>query len=501
MLDMGFEPQIRCIMEMVRPDRQTLLFSATFKKRIRELADRLLDAPVHVVVGSIGEASADVHQVVKVLADEGGKWGWLMQTLPGMVDDGEVIIFVSTRVAAEELATNLVKFNFRAASLHGEKQQRERDSIFTDFKKGKVQVLVATDVAARGLDVPTIRNVICFDPARDKDSHTHRIGRTGRAGEQGCAYSLVTQAQPQTASFLVRSLMEVGQPISEDLLKLAEKDGQINQRAPGAGRGAGRGRGGGRGGFGVGSRGGLGGGGRTAGRGRGGGFGLGFKAENPNFEGGGERMASLGLATATGSGVCLSFDSCFSLPCLHATHKAGPEPFTPPSLSPSSAPWLYLPHYLPLYLPLYFLLHFLTPTQPIYRPLIAQSISFSISLSPYLLGHNCQEPSHKRLQKQLPKGGRSQRNRLQGRRLPLAQRILLNYPTSTSSVIILSTAPVLLLPSSVLLLLFPTPAPKSYLSASSELRHGRRSSTRSSRPRPRHDRAVLEEACDRAGRC
>jgi len=307
MLDMGFEAQIRCIMDLVRPDRQTLLFSATFKKRIRELTDTLLDQPVHIIVGSIGEASADVHQVVKVLGDEGGKWPWLMEVLPGMVDDGEVIVFVSTKVAAEELAINLVKFNFRAASLHGDKQQRERDAIFSDFKKGKVQVLVATDVAARGLDVPSIRNVICFDPSRDKDSHTHRIGRTGRAGEKGSAYSLVTHAQPDTAAFLVRSLMEVGQPIPEDLLRLAEKDTQFNQRAPGGGRGAGRGRGGrGRGGFAPAVLG-MGGGGRPSGRGRGGGFGVGYKAEKGGLvPEGDERMAGLGLATARGTGAVIA---------------------------------------------------------------------------------------------------------------------------------------------------------------------------------------------------
>lgn len=311
MLDMGFETQIRCVMELVRPERQTLLFSATFKKRIRELTDTLLDEPVHIIVGSIGEASADVHQVVKVLADETGKWPWMMEVLPAMVDDGEVIVFVSTKVAAEELATNLVKFNFRAAALHGDKQQRERDAIFADFKKGKVQVLVATDVAARGLDVPSIRNVICFDPSRDKDSHTHRIGRTGRAGEKGCAYSLVTQAQPDTAAFLVRSFMEVGQAVPENLLRLAEQDGQFNQRAPGGGRGAGRGRGRGRGGFGsfggVGAGGGGGGGRQGGGRGRGGGFGVGYKAEMGGaVHSGEERMAGLGLATARGTGAVIA---------------------------------------------------------------------------------------------------------------------------------------------------------------------------------------------------
>jgi ATP-dependent RNA helicase DDX42 len=140
MLDMGFEPQISCIMGQVRPDRQTLLFSATFKKRIKELAEHLLAEPIQITIGCVGEANTDVIQVVKVLPDNTHKWGWLMDRLSAMVDDGEVLIFVSTRVASEELAGNLVKFNFRAAALHGEKTQGERDTIYGDFKKGKVQV-------------------------------------------------------------------------------------------------------------------------------------------------------------------------------------------------------------------------------------------------------------------------------------------------------------------------------------------------------------------------
>ncbi|KAJ1494814.1 P-loop containing nucleoside triphosphate hydrolase protein, partial [Baffinella frigidus] len=93
--------------------------------------------------------------------------------------------------------------------LHGDKHQVDRDKIFLDFKAGRIQVLVATDVAARGLDVPSIRNVICWDPPRDKDAHTHRIGRTGRAGEKGAAYSLLTHQDSREAGMIVRSLQEV----------------------------------------------------------------------------------------------------------------------------------------------------------------------------------------------------------------------------------------------------------------------------------------------------
>lgn len=237
MLDMGFEAQIRCVLGQIRPDRQTLMFSATFKKRIRELADTLLQQPVHITVGSIGEASADVRQVVRIFPEAGFKWTWLMEALPAMVDDGEVLIFVAQKTASEELSANLVDYHFRAAALHGDKQQQERDKIFHDFKAGRVQVLVATDVAARGLDVPTIRNVICWDPPRDKDTHTHRIGRTGRAGEQGAAYSLLTRADAHAAGFVVRSLQEVGQPLSEELVQLAQGDSGFRYAGAGRGRG------------------------------------------------------------------------------------------------------------------------------------------------------------------------------------------------------------------------------------------------------------------------
>jgi len=302
MLDMGFEAQIRCVLGQIRPDRQTLMFSATFKKRIRELADTLLQQPVHITVGSIGEASADVRQVVRIFPEAGFKWTWLMEALPAMVDDGEVLIFVAQKTASEELSANLVDYHFRAAALHGDKQQQERDKIFHDFKAGRVQVLVATDVAARGLDVPTIRNVICWDPPRDKDTHTHRIGRTGRAGEQGAAYSLLTRADAHAAGFVVRSLQEVGQPLSEELVQLAQGDSGFRYAGAGRGRGgAGLPRPGGTFGGGAGGSTGAFAGRRPGGRGRGGGFGLGFdktKADGASFGG----SAGLGLSTATGSG-------------------------------------------------------------------------------------------------------------------------------------------------------------------------------------------------------
>lgn len=135
--------------------------------------------------------------------------------------------------------------------MHGDLQQFEREKVLRDFKANKVKVLVSTDVAARGLDIKSVKNVINFDVARDIDSHTHRVGRTGRAGEKGTAYTLITQKEDRFAGELVKHLETSGQVVPPDLLSLAMKnsrfkDARTNRRGRG-GRGRGGRGGGGRG--------------------------------------------------------------------------------------------------------------------------------------------------------------------------------------------------------------------------------------------------------------
>ncbi|XP_054849043.1 ATP-dependent RNA helicase DDX42 isoform X3 [Eublepharis macularius] len=221
MFDMGFEYQVRSIASHVRPERQTLLFSATFRKKIEKLARDILIDPIRVVQGDIGEANEDITQIVEILSSGPNKWNWLTSRLVEFTSSGSVLLFVTKKANAEELANNLKQEGHSLGLLHGDMDQSERNKVISDFKKGTFPVLVATDVAARGLDIPSIKTVINYDVARDIDTHTHRIGRTGRAGEKGVAYTLLTPKDSNFAGDLVRNLEGANQHVSKELLDLA----------------------------------------------------------------------------------------------------------------------------------------------------------------------------------------------------------------------------------------------------------------------------------------
>lgn len=221
MFDMGFEPQVRSICNHVRPDRQTLLFSATFKKRVEKLARDVLTDPIRIVQGDVGEANEDVTQIVLVLSSLPAKWTWLLGHIVEFLSAGSVLIFVTKKANAEELANNLRLKEYECLLLHGDMDQIERNKVITNFKKQECNIMVATDVAARGLDIPHIRTVVNYDIARDIDTHTHRIGRTGRAGEKGTAYTLVTDKDKEFAGHLVRNLEGANQEVPGTLLDLA----------------------------------------------------------------------------------------------------------------------------------------------------------------------------------------------------------------------------------------------------------------------------------------
>ncbi|XP_011155541.1 ATP-dependent RNA helicase DDX42 [Solenopsis invicta] len=222
MFDMGFEPQVRSICNHVRPDRQTLLFSATFKKKVEKLARDILTDPIRIVQGDVGEANTDVTQhVIMFHNNPSGKWNWLLQNLVEFLSAGSLLIFVTKKLNAEELANNLKLKEFDVLLLHGDMDQLERNKVITAFKKKDVSTLVATDVAARGLDIPHIKTVVNYDVARDIDTHTHRIGRTGRAGEKGTAFTLVTEKDKEFAGHLVRNLEGANQEVPKSLMDLA----------------------------------------------------------------------------------------------------------------------------------------------------------------------------------------------------------------------------------------------------------------------------------------
>ncbi|CAL4060096.1 unnamed protein product, partial [Meganyctiphanes norvegica] len=209
---------VRSICDHVRPDRQTLLFSATFKRKVERLARDVLTDPVRVIQGELGEANQDITQIVLVMAQGGKKWDWLLRKLVEFTSAGSVLIFVTKKANAEELANNLINKELEALLLHGDISQFERNEVITAFKKKEKPILVATDVAARGLDIPHIKTVVNYDVARDIDTHTHRIGRTGRAGEKGMAYTLVTDKDKEFAGHLVRNLEGASQEVPTALL-------------------------------------------------------------------------------------------------------------------------------------------------------------------------------------------------------------------------------------------------------------------------------------------
>ncbi|CAI5984533.1 unnamed protein product [Closterium sp. NIES-65] len=224
MFHLGFEPQVRAIVAQIRPDRQTLLFSATMPRRIERLARDILTHPVRIAVGEVGAANTDVRQQVVVLAGDDGKVPWLLGELGTRVDEGDVLVFAGTKLRVDAVTAAVAGAGFKVGALHGDLDQSRRSEVVRQLKKGDLHVVVATDVAARGLDIRSIKTVINLDSARDMDAHVHRVGRTGRAGDtDGVAISVVTGKEARFAGELVGCLVAGGQEVPPELLELAMK--------------------------------------------------------------------------------------------------------------------------------------------------------------------------------------------------------------------------------------------------------------------------------------
>ncbi len=189
MLDMGFIDDVERIAALTPKTRQTALFSATFDSAIQRLSAKLLRDPVRVDVKAEGSAPIAIEQRVHFADDHAHKHR-LLDHLLADATMGQSIVFIATKRDAEALATRLQGQGHAAAALHGDMNQRERTRTLQDMRRGGVRTLVATDVAARGLDVAGISHVINFDLPRQAEDYVHRIGRTGRAGASGVAVSL-----------------------------------------------------------------------------------------------------------------------------------------------------------------------------------------------------------------------------------------------------------------------------------------------------------------------
>jgi len=253
MLDMGFEPQIRKIVSQIRPDRQTLLWSATWPREVQNLARDFLCDPIQVNIGSLKlQANPNVTQEV-VVVDEFDKKNRLYDYLEKLMDGSRILIFTGTKRTADALTTSLRKDGWPARAIHGDKSQSERDWVLDEFKSGKSPMMIATDVAARGLDVKDIKTVINYDFPGAIEDYVHRIGRTGRAGAKGFAITFFTSKDAKKAKELVSLLQQNKQTIPKELFSMSSYvSGSSDRGGFGGGRryggGGGGGYGGGRGG-------------------------------------------------------------------------------------------------------------------------------------------------------------------------------------------------------------------------------------------------------------
>nr|AFC17964.1 vasa [Schistosoma japonicum] len=216
MLDMGFEPQIRRIVEQhgMPPagKRQTLMFSATFPKEIQTLARDFLHSYIFLAVGRVGSTNENIIQEVLNVADK-DKPDMLVRLLQGKDPDGLALVFVETKRGADILAKFLCQLNFPVASIHGDRPQTEREHALQSFRSGRTPILIATAVAARGLDIPNVKHVINFDLPSDIEEYVHRIGRTGRMGQSGSATSFFSEKNQNVVRDLVELLRESKQPV------------------------------------------------------------------------------------------------------------------------------------------------------------------------------------------------------------------------------------------------------------------------------------------------
>jgi ATP-dependent RNA helicase DDX46/PRP5 len=243
MFDMGFEPQVMKIVNNIRPQKQTVLFSATFPKNMEALARKTLLKPIEIIVGGRSVVAPEITQIVEV-RPESSKFLRLLELLGELYDkdeDARALVFVDRQDSADGLLNELMRKGYPCNSIHGGKDQIDRDSTIDDFKAGAVPILIATSVAARGLDVKQLKLVVNYDCPNHLEDYVHRAGRTGRAGNTGTAVTFVTEEQDRYSVDIVKALKYSGASIPEDLQKLANsfmekvKSGQAKASGSGFG--------------------------------------------------------------------------------------------------------------------------------------------------------------------------------------------------------------------------------------------------------------------------
>lgn len=222
MLDLGFEPEVRAILSQTSSVRQMVMFSATWPLAVHKLAQEFMDPnPIKVVIGSEDlAANHDVMQIVEVL-DDRSRDSRLLALLDKyhQAQSNRVLVFVLYKKEAARVETMLQRRGWKAVSVHGDKAQHDRTKALSLFKEGKCPLMIATDVASRGLDIPDVEVVINYSYPLTTEDYVHRIGRTGRAGKKGVAHTFFTQENKGLAGELVNVLREAGQVVPQALMK------------------------------------------------------------------------------------------------------------------------------------------------------------------------------------------------------------------------------------------------------------------------------------------
>jgi superfamily II DNA/RNA helicase len=224
MLDMGFEPQIRQIIKCIRPDRQTAMFSATWPKEVQKLAYDFMTKPSHITLGkAILNANQNIQQIVDV-CEETEKEAKLAKVLTAVMREQncKVIIFAQTKKRVDSFFHTIKRLGYPALPIHGDKTQYERDRVLQEFRRRPRAILIATDVAARGLDVDDVRIVINLDYPGQTEDYVHRIGRTARSGTKGTAYTFFTRENAKQAQELVQLLKDSNQDVNEKLNEMSK---------------------------------------------------------------------------------------------------------------------------------------------------------------------------------------------------------------------------------------------------------------------------------------
>ncbi|KAL3288434.1 hypothetical protein HHI36_002880 [Cryptolaemus montrouzieri] len=213
MLDMGFEPQIRKVMYSINPSRQTVMTSATWPIGVRRLAQSYMEDPIQVYVGTLDLAATHtVTQTIQILEDNDQiKLDTFLEFVRNMAPEDKAIVFCGKKSRADDVASELALLGIHCQTMHGDREQSDREQALEDITDGTVQILIATDVASRGLDIDDITHVINYDFPRNIEEYVHRVGRTGRAGKSGQSISYFTRSDWSQAKELISILEEAGQ--------------------------------------------------------------------------------------------------------------------------------------------------------------------------------------------------------------------------------------------------------------------------------------------------